>query len=49
MGRETKEFSSPHNWLTDTNVRIKEVQEDGLDFSYDVHVLLAKSKNLLVG
>ena len=46
MGTRTKGYSSPHNGLTYSNVR-KKVQEDGMNFSYDVHVLLAKSEKLV--
>ena len=45
MGSKTKEFSSPYNWLTYTNVR-KKSRRMVWNFSYDVRVFLIKSEKL---
>ena len=48
-GTKTKEFSSPHNKLTYSNVRYKEVLEDGLDFITMFTFCWRNSRNVLLG
>ena len=48
-GTKTKKFSSPHDKLTYSNVRYKEVLEDGLDFITMFTFCWRNPRNLLLG
>ena len=48
-GTKTQEFSSPHNKLTYSNVRYKEVLEDGFDFIAMFTFCWRNPRNLLLG